>query len=460
MEPRLPEGTPELTDRQREVARLVAEGLTNAEIGERLGISLDGAKYHVSEVLARLNLERREQVGESLAGPEADRRARALVIGGVAGLVGAALVASVALSVGRSSEPSVPPPTEVAVAATAVELPTEPPPVEATSRATGTPAPPPIYEPVAWDDPRRVQRLAPPDLEATLAEATAHRAGYEFGPAPLLFADSGAIEACGPLLPDGASIAGDWRVELRGDRLTLAARDAASELRLSRTLPLLVRWVRVGPDTAPLKTHVHEEVFAGARGEFESPVLLPSAGRWRAVATFGPNWGCFTLDFAEAVTFPMSVAEAGRLGAAAPSEIASAEDVARFADREVDVTGSSALSCVDVTPPATWVRSGEFIGRVDAIFGGWMEGRRGTKAAFAPLHQEGLDGFVLIGTNAARPLDTYSFSAAPLVESVTTSGERLGEFSYITSVVPPFAGRWQLIATAGPNWGCYIVTVG
>ena len=37
-----------LTPRQWEVLELVREGLSNGEIGERLGISTDGAKFHVA----------------------------------------------------------------------------------------------------------------------------------------------------------------------------------------------------------------------------------------------------------------------------------------------------------------------------------------------------------------------------------------------------------------------------
>jgi DNA-binding CsgD family transcriptional regulator len=54
----------ELTARQREVLRLIAAGKTNAEIGEALGISLDGAKWHVSEILAKLDVATREEAGE------------------------------------------------------------------------------------------------------------------------------------------------------------------------------------------------------------------------------------------------------------------------------------------------------------------------------------------------------------------------------------------------------------
>jgi len=54
----------ELTERQRQVLRLIAAGKTNAEIGEALSISLDGAKWHVSEILARLDVATREEAAE------------------------------------------------------------------------------------------------------------------------------------------------------------------------------------------------------------------------------------------------------------------------------------------------------------------------------------------------------------------------------------------------------------
>ncbi len=50
-----------LTPRQQTVLELMAAGRTNAQIAEHLGLTLDGAKWHVSEILSRLNLASREE---------------------------------------------------------------------------------------------------------------------------------------------------------------------------------------------------------------------------------------------------------------------------------------------------------------------------------------------------------------------------------------------------------------
>jgi DNA-binding CsgD family transcriptional regulator len=51
----------DLTDRQRFVLDLMTEGKTNPEIASRLEVSLNGAKWHVSEILTKLGLSSREE---------------------------------------------------------------------------------------------------------------------------------------------------------------------------------------------------------------------------------------------------------------------------------------------------------------------------------------------------------------------------------------------------------------
>jgi pimeloyl-ACP methyl ester carboxylesterase/DNA-binding CsgD family transcriptional regulator len=53
---------PRLTSRQGEVAALVTQGLTNREIGERLGISERSAEGHVEHIRVRLGVRSRAQI--------------------------------------------------------------------------------------------------------------------------------------------------------------------------------------------------------------------------------------------------------------------------------------------------------------------------------------------------------------------------------------------------------------
>jgi two-component system NarL family response regulator len=51
----------ELTDREREVLRLVADGATNREIGSKLFISENTVSFHMKNILAKLHLKNRAQ---------------------------------------------------------------------------------------------------------------------------------------------------------------------------------------------------------------------------------------------------------------------------------------------------------------------------------------------------------------------------------------------------------------
>ncbi|MGE0572074.1 MAG: helix-turn-helix transcriptional regulator [Dehalococcoidia bacterium] len=91
--------TRDRTPRQREVLALIARGQTNGQIAETLGITIDGAKFHVGEILARLDVSTRE---EAVAVWRAGRRPSARIgrmLGGLVAhrfLAGAAAVFAVA----------------------------------------------------------------------------------------------------------------------------------------------------------------------------------------------------------------------------------------------------------------------------------------------------------------------------------------------------------------------------
>src|SRR5688500_4183823 len=49
-----------LTPRESEVLSLLRQGMSNLEVATRMGISRDGVKYHVSEILSKLGVTSRE----------------------------------------------------------------------------------------------------------------------------------------------------------------------------------------------------------------------------------------------------------------------------------------------------------------------------------------------------------------------------------------------------------------
>jgi DNA-binding CsgD family transcriptional regulator len=58
-----------LTDRQVTVARLIAEGCTNAELASRLGLSFFTVRNHAEQVMAKLGVGNRSAVAPLLIAP-------------------------------------------------------------------------------------------------------------------------------------------------------------------------------------------------------------------------------------------------------------------------------------------------------------------------------------------------------------------------------------------------------
>ncbi len=166
-----------LTARQEDVLRLMAEGATNGQIAERLGLSLEGAKWHIREIFGRLGVDSRE---EAVAAWHGGRRARRLgwlaplpLAGGLAATLVVA-AGAVALAWGRSEDDrgAVAPGTDstasASVAAT-VDL------VAKAPRITPTPlrAQPPLKEAARGDNWRLLMaddgQGVPPASEMVLA---------------------------------------------------------------------------------------------------------------------------------------------------------------------------------------------------------------------------------------------------------------------------------------------------
>ena len=53
------EGWPSLTDTERQVALLVAEGLTNAQVGQRMFLSRHTIDFHLRQIFRKLNVHSR-----------------------------------------------------------------------------------------------------------------------------------------------------------------------------------------------------------------------------------------------------------------------------------------------------------------------------------------------------------------------------------------------------------------
>ena len=73
---REPAGDARLTLREREILRLVDDGLSNKEIAQRLSLQTKTVKNHVSNILAKLGVANRAAAAAALRGSRGPLRQR------------------------------------------------------------------------------------------------------------------------------------------------------------------------------------------------------------------------------------------------------------------------------------------------------------------------------------------------------------------------------------------------
>jgi DNA-binding CsgD family transcriptional regulator len=134
--------TNEWTPRQKQVLDLLARGRTNSQIARELQISLDGAKWHVSEIITRLGVDTREEAADywraqngmpsrffSMVRGWIPPVSAGKLLAGTGAVGGAAIIAIAILLTWPSDERQVSNPPPAAGDATTVPVPTPVPPV-------------------------------------------------------------------------------------------------------------------------------------------------------------------------------------------------------------------------------------------------------------------------------------------------------------------------------------------
>lgn len=118
-----------------------------------------------------------------------------------------------------------------------------------------------------------------------------------------------------------------------------------------------------------------------------------------------------------------------------------------------NVPGTAERKCTNAKDKPV-LRSGEFVvGNVDQYLAAWKPNPVEGKLWWVPLHADQMPGLLVRATLLADPTTSYIYQQ-PLV--AWGNGTRF----YASGVLLPTAGTWMLIATSGPDWGCFILTVG
>jgi hypothetical protein len=122
-------------------------------------------------------------------------------------------------------------------------------------------------------------------------------------------------------------------------------------------------------------------------------------------------------------------------------------------------SGTSARRCV--SPPsedslvAGSLRSGDLIARA-RFTGRWgIRSGKGLKVLWLPLHAvtDAEQPLLIRAARVGSPSDSVRETIARAVHSHGADG-------YPSILTFPHSGEWLVVATTGPDWGCFLVTVG
>jgi len=381
-------------------------------------------------------------------------------------LLAAALLLAACTSEGGDA--STPTPTVVATATAATRIPA-PTPQPTTDE---------LYRPEAYAETGTRQRVAPsrippPSIEAANAEGSLWLEGY-VPPDPL---PPSVDDVPGSAEPECVEVTDYSRIRSGGfvldltpiDRghpmLGLLPADVADVYREGYKT-LVVRMVSLDEARATHVIEVRGSAAERSSGEisWELPFgIEPHDADWVLVATGGRNWGCFVLR----VELPGRSVERTIADIEAVFHPEVAVPPGRDATFGASISGGpfpvpNDRSCVEVDGDRSV--SGEWLFASGQYEERWRpDWPAGDRTFFVPLHQPRTSLFPeeplrLEAVLLDDPRHTYTYTEMYGVHAAMPGGG--SEAHYLTGFMPPRAGEWAVVATAGPNRGCFVLEVG
>ena len=102
------------------------------------------------------------------------------------------------------------------------------------------------------------------------------------------------------------------------------------------------------------------------------------------------------------------------------------------------------------------LRSGEFV--IGGNIGGSEAWHGEVKIWWEPMHPAESFSLVVRGVSLTTPGDTLRYTSTNWVIGGRPPADWSGPVFFASGLVIPSTGRWLVIATSGPDWGCFILT--